>query len=36
MESLMELLKDTASIVIIVALVIGLNRLLRRAGLTGT
>lgn len=32
----MELLREAASIVIIVALVVGLNWLLRRSGLGGT
>lgn len=32
----MELLREAASIVVIVALVVGLNWLLRRAGFTGT
>jgi hypothetical protein len=32
----MEILKDAASVVIIVALVLGLNWMLRRAGIAGT
>ena len=32
----MEILKDVASVVIIVALVLGLNWMLRRAGIAGT
>ncbi len=32
----MEILKDAASVVIIVALVLGLNWMLRRAGIVGT
>jgi hypothetical protein len=32
----MEFIKEAASVVFIVALVLGLNWLLRRAGITGT
>ncbi len=32
----MEILKDAASVAIIVALVLGLNWMLRRAGIAGT